>query len=398
MMAATNNSFQWTEEQETILKNRYQIDGPTKLSKDMNIPYWVLLSKAKRLGIGATRKTPPKGFKWTEVMLLAIKKRYVNEGGQILSEEFGCTLDMVRRKASDMNLHTTAGHARWGRERAEASTSCDIHYFDKWSPNMAYILGFLFADGSIAKDLTMVVVNVTETDTSVLRFIKKELKSKHKIRRVGGRPTGCGTNICKPQSNLNISSKVLVAKLVSLGMKPRKTFNDDPFPDVPDDMLPHFVRGYLDGDGSISISSKDVCSVSFVGSPKFITKLRDLLVQVVGIKCKPVHTQQGITASWSTVCWGGITDIRLLCKFMYPSGFDFCFKRKKANLDRWLSIPRTANDRRYFTTEEEDQIRNLYHLIGPTKLANMMDRTRFVIHNKVKQLGLELFNKRRFLL
>src|SRR3990167_181299 len=136
----------WTEEKIRILKERYQEDGPAKIASEFGFSCWAVVAKARRLGIGSTRKNPPKGFEWTKDMIAAVKERYVAEGGEPLAKEFGLAVDTVRRKASRMGLHTIAGHAVAGRERAETNSSFNIHFFDTWTPDMAYVLGFLFAD------------------------------------------------------------------------------------------------------------------------------------------------------------------------------------------------------------------------------------------------------------
>ena len=135
-----------------------------------------------------------------------------------------------------------------------------------------------------------------------------------------------------------IGSSILIKQMLGLGLKPRKTYNDDPFPNVPDAMMPHFVRGYLDGDGCISVTSKNVCGVSFVGSPKFIVGIHDNLVRLVGMRTHAIQLC-GKKTKWSTVQWSSLEDLRLFYDFVY-SGDHFCLERKKQKLVKWLSEPR----------------------------------------------------------
>ncbi|MDE2098077.1 MAG: hypothetical protein KGL39_12560 [Patescibacteria group bacterium] len=379
--------FAWTPEREALLRSRYVQDGPTKIAKEFGIGLYAVIAKARRLGLDSTRKCPPANFQWTEAMIEAIKERYEVEGPNQLAQEFGVTINTVYRKAADLGLHTIVGHGIAGRKRASESTSCDIHYFDTWSPNMAYVFGFLLADGNVNEKLTCISICLAAKDESVLRFIKEETKSTHHLAFRDGIIDPRTGQMNQPQVHLSISSMVLASGLVKLGLKPRKTYNNDPFPNVPDDMMPHFVRGYLDGDGTTS------CGVGFVGSPRVIEGLRSSLIRLAGMSEVKIQNR-GQKTPYSTIFWGGTTDIRLFRDFAYPEGYKFCLQRKKDNLDIWLSKERKINIRRPFTSEEEQEIRDLYHVIGPTKLAHKLGRDRATVHQKIKQLGLEPIQKR----
>ena len=329
--------LKWTEEMIATLRERYPTDGPAILSEELGVSYWALLSKARRLGIPSTRNLP-REIEWTEERISALKERYVEEGGDILAEEFGFRLDNVRRKASELGLHTIAGHARAGKIKAENATHCNIHYFDEWSPNMAYILGFLFADGCVS-ERGSVMINLSEKDQSVLNFIKEEMKSSCTIYQSKGRLDSRTGNVSQNQVSVHISSTIVVNRLIEMGMNPRKTYTNDPFPDVPNDMLPHFIRGYFDGDGSVSLYKDrrwDACSLSFVGSPKFITGIRDSLVKYAGMRHNKVRIHNGKTATWSSVAWTVRGCHHKFRSFIYPKGFTFCLQRKKDRLDKWL--------------------------------------------------------------
>jgi len=112
-------------------------------------------------------------------------------------------------------------------------------FFDKWSPQMAYVLGFWFADGYMRHEKSY-RVSFCSKDYDILLLIRKCLNSNHKI--VFER---------KDESkDLIIFSKRLHLKLSELGgirCKSRKVV----FPAVPDSFLPDFIRGYFDGDGSV---------------------------------------------------------------------------------------------------------------------------------------------------
>lgn len=377
--------FRWTDEMLATLKARYVSDGPTKLSKELGVPYNLLFGMARRLNIPNTRKTPPKGFTWNAERIAAVKDRYVQEGAEKLAEELGVAIDTVRRQASSMGLHTIAGHAIAGRRRAEKNNRCNIRYFDQWSPNMAYILGFLFADGHITKEKSSIGALISRKDEAVLWFIKKELQARASVDH----PKPVKGGIGGPSSSLAIHSTVMVERLIELGLKPRKTFNDDPYPEVPDKMAPHFLRGVLDGDGCVCTyqdKGRDCCSVSFVGSPRFIQGVRDSLIRLAGIAPVKVGLVKGKTADTATVAWTSAKDLKALYQFFYPEGgYDFCYERKRQKLQAWVENPREL--RKPWAPFEDEMVRRYYYVFRPGQLGALIDRSADAVCSRAKFLG-----------
>lgn len=118
-------------------------------------------------------------------------------------------------------------------------------FFEKWSHGTAYILGFLFADGSLSKNKRGAhFIELQITDRDLLEKIRSALSAEHKIsRREMPKPQ-------KPIYRLQIGSKKMFGDLVRLGLMPRKT-KVAKFPSVPLKYLSSFVRGYFEGDGNV---------------------------------------------------------------------------------------------------------------------------------------------------
>ncbi|PGA98787.1 LAGLIDADG family homing endonuclease [Bacillus toyonensis] len=126
-------------------------------------------------------------------------------------------------------------------------------YFKTWSNNMAYILGFIAADGVIQKE------------SDILNDIKKELNTNQPLYQ--NKKTGVYM--------LNINSKTIKNDLMNIHrIMPCKSFNIE-FPFVPEEYLHHFVRGYFDGDGYVNY---ETYTVSFVGgSYNFMNSLNQVI-------------------------------------------------------------------------------------------------------------------------
>lgn len=108
---------------------------------------------------------------------------------------------------------------------------------------MAYILGFMYADGNILKNKRgACFCSVYSADKELLEEIRLCCGSNHKISvRKGG-----------IQNNFRIQfgSKDMYMDLVKIGLTPNKTMRMR-IPSVPLKYLNHFIRGYFDGDGNV---------------------------------------------------------------------------------------------------------------------------------------------------
>ncbi|HHK5597049.1 hypothetical protein COI92_15985 [Bacillus anthracis] len=137
------------------------------------------------------------------------------------------------------------------------------NYFKMWSNNMAYILGFIAADGVIQKENQC--VSISQKESYILEDIKQELNTSQPLYQ--NKKTGVYM--------LNINSKTIKDDLMNIhGINPCKSFNIE-FPYVPEEYLHHFVRGYFDGDGHVN-SHKYF--VSFVGgSYNFMNSFKGIL-------------------------------------------------------------------------------------------------------------------------
>ena len=141
--------------------------------------------------------------------------------------------------------------------------SKDVHYFDEINtPNKAYILGLLYADGCNNVKNYTIQLWLQEQDKSLLEVIKDELKYEGPLRyKIYDSPN------CKNQFGLNIANKYLSISLEKLGMVQNKS-NILTFPKfLQPDLVPHFIRGIFDGDGCMSWNiNRKTWYVSIVGT------------------------------------------------------------------------------------------------------------------------------------
>lgn len=154
----------------------------------------------------------------------------------------------------------------------------DVDYFEKIDTSeKAYWLGFMYADGCIEPTLygeESLKLAVGVKDIDVLQKFKQDLKSTYPIRfdesRHHANPACQGQGICCYKSQKAVND------LISKGCVRRKSLILE-FPtesQVPKKFIYDFIRGYFDGDGSISYYERQKsASLSFVGTKNFIMAL-----------------------------------------------------------------------------------------------------------------------------
>lgn len=142
----------------------------------------------------------------------------------------------------------------------------DENVFDNIdSEEKAYWLGFLFADGYNHEERGTITLTLQNLDMDTLEKFRQFLKT--------DKPIGRNNDM---SSKVVIESKHMSKCLSDLGVVQRKT-HVLTFPDLREDLINHFIRGYFDGDGCITYGkelSRD-CSVSLVSTKQFLEKVEE---------------------------------------------------------------------------------------------------------------------------
>ena len=116
-----------------------------------------------------------------------------------------------------------------------------------WNNNLAYVIGVIATDGNLSPDLRH--LNITSKDYEMLTNCKKCLGINNKI----GKKSRGGSKE-KKYYVLQFGDKNFFEFLLKLGLTPKKSKTIGKLK-IPKKYFPHFLRGCIDGDGSISIWS-----------------------------------------------------------------------------------------------------------------------------------------------
>ena len=119
----------------------------------------------------------------------------------------------------------------------------DTDFFKIWSHDMAYVLGFMYADGNLVKTTRGThFIAIYSADHELLEQFKLLFKSEHSIHQ---RTTSSGK-----VSRIQIGSKEWFYDLQRIGLTPGKA-KIMTLPKIPDAYIGDFIRGYFDGDGNV---------------------------------------------------------------------------------------------------------------------------------------------------
>jgi intein-encoded DNA endonuclease-like protein len=207
-------------------------------------------------------------------------------------------------------------------------------FFKKWSPEMAYVLGFFAADGCMLKNKREAhFIEFQITDKDILLKIRKLLGSNHKISERNMKINW------KTAYRFQIGSKIVYSDLLKLGLTPRKSKTIE-LPNVPDKYFRHFVRGYFDGDGNVHVQKRRdrksnhlIIQTHFTcGSQIFLIQLQEKLGVLALAKGGNIGYYSGAHRLRFS-----IKDSMKLYAFMYHDVKDLFLARKKNIFDKFIT-------------------------------------------------------------
>jgi len=260
-------------------------------------------------------------------------------------------------------------------------------YFKKWSSNMAYILGFIFADGGIVKithngSSDKLGFGQNKKDVDILRKIKQMLSAEQALSPSGN------------YVHFSIFSQVIVDDLKKLGVLYRKSFRKSrgKIPKIPKKYIRDFIRGIVDGDGSISFDKKGYPTLSICGRKEVIVFIRNHFLSKFNIYSKISQGKKnGKLSNVFYICYR-CNSAKTLINYLYNNA-DLYLERKFRLAKQ--SSETEIRPRKKYTEKENQIIRKFYHSLPRDKILSMLPNRNWpYIQHHAWQLGLTK-NKRR---
>ena len=184
------------------------------------------------------------------------------------------------------------------------------HYFDVIDThNKAYILGLLYADGCNTEKC--ITLSLQSSDKYILESINNELSSNRPLKFL---PYSQKNNNWSDQYELVITNKYMATQLSKLGMVKNKSLILT-FPEwIDDKFVPSFLRGYMDGDGTIG---KHECRISFIGTELFCRKAAEFVSQKLGIHCGVYKCKKNSITSTRMMQIAGRNQVKKFLDYIY---------------------------------------------------------------------------------
>lgn len=227
----------------------------------------------------------------------------------VVSKRYGFNIKSMRK------LLKEAGVYRNEQPRYNA----DFDFFEVINTeSKAYWLGFIYADGCI-KGKNTLCISIHKKDRDILEQFLKDMQADYLIAN--------DTN--KDQVSVTMTNPKLYNDLVKCNVTPRKSLTVS-FPTediVPSHLIHHFVRGYFDGDGCITISKSGQRFVSFVGTEVLLIELQELLISSIGLSKTKMFQRRPNNMITKAMMYGGNGNAKRIFDWMYKDATIY-MKRK----------------------------------------------------------------------
>jgi len=216
----------------------------------------------------------------------------------------------------------------------------------EWSGELAYAIGLLATDGNLSGDGQHITLRSSDKDQ--LETFKKCLHLSNKIAA----PPASGQYAVRTCYRIQFGGAQFYRWLLKIGLFPNKTYTIGPI-DVPDKFFRDFLRGHLDGDGSITTyqdryntfkNSEYVYTrlfVRFISASKRHTEwIRNTIIRLLGIKgdvheAPPAQGRKGVSI-WQ-LKFMKKESIKLL-NWLYYSKDIPALARKREKAERALAV------------------------------------------------------------
>lgn len=194
------------------------------------------------------------------------------------------------------------------------------HYFDAIDTyNKAYILGLLYADGCNTEKC--ITLSLKSCDKHILESINNELSSNRPLKFL---PYSQKNSNWSDQYKLVITNKYMAMQLSKLGMVKNKSLTLT-FPEwIDDDLIPSFIRGYMDGDGSIE---RNECRINLISTEQFCKKTAEILNNKLGIHCGVYKCRKNSTTTTRMMQIAGRNQVKKFLDYIYQDA-ELFLKRK----------------------------------------------------------------------
>lgn len=262
----------WLNEEVEYLRENYGKISAKELAAYFGVSTQAIVDKCRKSGISAKEN---RGEYWTKEEDDLLKTHFEYAPKHYIEKLFPnrTWTSITQRGVKTLNLN----------RKSQDRLSVNYNFFEKWTPESAYIYGFILADGYIKykygkQKTTCLEFELADYDSDILYKIKDALEYEGEVKF-------SKRNTCK----LAISNTKIVEDLIKKGISTEnKTFESSYPSTLPDELANHFIRGVFDGDGTIyyrdlNSPTYDV-TLKLMGTKNLLSSIKDIISKKFNVK------------------------------------------------------------------------------------------------------------------
>ena len=265
--------------------------------------------------------------------------------------------------------------------------------FKSWSDDVAYLLGFILADGCLYKyknkSCFTLNLHIHEKDLHILESFKKVFGTDKPIYKI---------NNCVV---LVINSTEIAEDLKSFGIDERKSLTSTWPEYIPEEYLSHFVRGFFDGDGSVfkikhPAAKRDYIGINFTGTKNFLIELQKNINKILGKEYGYMRELKIKSGFYYQLVYSGDATIKKFIDWIYTDSNESNRLKRKYDLSQeyFNNLDYIKPQRENFTKSSAKSSLLKFNIDGEEMSLTEMQNderckvSRSTIYNRIKKLNL----------
>ena len=305
----------WTDEAKTYLTANYATSPMTELIAVLNRTEAAIHTMAWEM-----RLARPNPRNWKESELEFLRANWATMPTRLVVAHLGRDYESVRMQAQRLTIT---------KVQPGLKHSINPNAFSPLTPDSAYVVGYILADGCINHDGGF---TVSSKDKEMLTKILSVLGASNTI-------TESKKGAYGSQYAIAIGHAGVTAQLVALGLTPRKSLTAT-MPTIPDALFFHFLRGYFDGDGNAFFHQvKHWLAVTIVsGSERLLLAMSTRIATLTSLPERTL-SKSANGRGWLLKYHG--PDALVLADAMYVNAGDLYLDRKRQPFERYRTYRAT---------------------------------------------------------
>lgn len=274
---------------------------------------------------------------FTDEQKQIILQTYVQEGKslRVCADLVGSSPGVIRRFLVEQGIEIRS--YALNKKKVDKEKVKDKTYFskDRENANMAWLMGFLASDGSVSSKNNNIKIGLSAKDKEILERIREELKLEN--NHVSSYITNNGFDVVELRWTCAQHKK----DLARYGIIPNKTFNLKPPYELDSQYYLDFIRGYFDGDGSVSQKQNVLCFAICSATKEILEFIIEVLAVYNVPKVKIYEDRRGKNVNYYFNYSTNAT--KQIYNLLYQTNSNLYLKRKKDKFEKLIALKNDIN-------------------------------------------------------